>query len=53
MGEHLTISNRGPVATVMMARPEVHNAFNEALIAELHDVQTSRRDVSGGGAGQS
>ncbi len=36
MGEHLTVSKRGPVATVMMARPEVHNAFNEALIAELH-----------------
>ncbi|HEY8766380.1 MAG TPA: enoyl-CoA hydratase-related protein [Dehalococcoidia bacterium] len=36
MGEHLTVSQRGPVATVTMARPEVHNAFNEALIAELH-----------------
>ncbi len=38
MGEHLTITRRGPVATVTMARPEVHNAFNEALIAELHTV---------------
>ena len=36
MGEHLTVSRRGPVATVTMTRPEVHNAFNEALIAELH-----------------
>ncbi len=36
MGEHLTVSKRESVATVMMARPDVHNAFNEALIAELH-----------------
>ena len=36
MGEHLRITHDGPVATVTMARPEVHNAFNEALIAELH-----------------
>ncbi len=36
MAEHLTVSHIGPVATVTMARPEVHNAFNEALIAELH-----------------
>ena len=30
-GEHLIISRRGPSATVMMARPEVQNAPNEAL----------------------
>lgn len=36
MGEHLRVERRGAVATVTMARPEVHNAFNEALIAELH-----------------
>src|SRR5438128_316675 len=35
MGDYLTVSLRDPVATVTMARPEVHNAFNEALIAEL------------------
>jgi methylglutaconyl-CoA hydratase len=27
----------GPVATVTMARPDVHNAFNERLIAQLHE----------------
>lgn len=31
----LRITHAGPVATVMMARPEVHNAFNETVIAEL------------------
>jgi methylglutaconyl-CoA hydratase len=36
MGESLKLTRTGPVATVTMARPEVHNAFNEALIAELH-----------------
>jgi methylglutaconyl-CoA hydratase len=38
MGEpkHLKLTRTGSVATVTMARPEVHNAFNEALIAELH-----------------
>jgi 1,4-dihydroxy-2-naphthoyl-CoA synthase len=58
MPEHLRVTKEGPVATVTMARPEVHNAFNQALIAELHtvfekskpkwatDVETSRRDVS-------
>lgn len=36
MPDHLRITQTGPVATVTMTRPEVHNAFNEALIAELH-----------------
>ena len=36
MPTHLRITHDGPVATITMARPEVHNAFNEALIAELH-----------------
>ena len=35
MDEVLTISHIGPIATVTMARPDVHNAFNEHLIAEL------------------
>src|SRR6058998_1239913 len=30
-------SVEGPVATVTMVRPDVHNAFNEHLIAGLHD----------------
>ncbi len=31
----LLISQDGPVARVMLNRPEVRNAFNEELIAEL------------------
>jgi len=31
------VTKIGSVATVTMARPEVHNAFNEHLIAKLHD----------------
>lgn len=31
----IEIERRGPVATVWMNRPEVHNAFNEMFIAEL------------------
>jgi len=33
---HLRIERSGIVAYVTLARPEVHNAFNEVLIAELH-----------------
>ncbi|MEO8457589.1 MAG: enoyl-CoA hydratase-related protein, partial [Chloroflexota bacterium] len=36
MVQHVRVTCTGSVATVTMARPEVHNAFNEALIAELH-----------------
>jgi methylglutaconyl-CoA hydratase len=35
--QYVRISKDGPVATVTMARPEVHNAFNEHLISQLHD----------------
>jgi methylglutaconyl-CoA hydratase len=41
MDEYLTLTRDGPVATVMMARPDVHNAFNEHLIAQLHDAFSS------------
>ena len=35
-GQHyVTLSRRGPVATVTLDRPEVHNAFNEEVIAQL------------------
>ena len=37
---HLNISRQGAVVRVMLARPEVRNAFNEALIAELTDTFT-------------
>ncbi len=35
MYETLEILRDGPIATIWMNRPDVHNAFNEALIAEL------------------
>ena len=35
MHETLEILRDGPVATIWMNRPDVHNAFNEQLIAEL------------------
>jgi methylglutaconyl-CoA hydratase len=38
--QHLRLVRRGIAAYVMLARPEVHNAFNERLIAELRDVFT-------------
>ena len=40
-------SVEGPVATVTMARPDVHNAFNEDLIAQLHDAFGSLSDDDG------
>ncbi len=33
--ETLEIAREGGVATIWMSRPDVHNAFNEALIADL------------------
>ncbi len=33
--QFLSLSHAGPVATVMLNRPELHNAFNAQLIAEL------------------
>ena len=35
--QHLTVSRDGFAATVTLNRPDVHNAFNARLIAELHD----------------
>ena len=37
MGEYLKLTVDGPVANVTMARPDVHNAFSEHLITQLHD----------------
>jgi len=36
--ETLTVTEEGPVARVMLARPQVRNAFNEVVIAELTNV---------------
>lgn len=43
---HLHITHQGHVATITLARPEVRNAFNEELIAELTQAFTEqgRRD---------
>ena len=32
---HLEIELEGPVATIWMNRPDLHNAFDQDLIAEL------------------
>jgi methylglutaconyl-CoA hydratase len=37
----LSLSYAGPVATVTLARPELHNAFNATMIAELRDCFTA------------
>ncbi|MCH7472886.1 enoyl-CoA hydratase/isomerase family protein [bacterium] len=39
--EHLEVEPDGPVARVWLNRPEVRNAFNPALIAELTDCLSS------------
>lgn len=36
-GQVVRLSREGAVARVTLDRPEVHNAFNEAVIAQLHD----------------
>ncbi len=35
--QHLRVERRGATAVVTLARPDVHNAFNARLIAELQD----------------
>ena len=35
MTQHLRVERDGPFARVTLARPEVRNAFNAALIEEL------------------
>jgi methylglutaconyl-CoA hydratase len=37
----IEISRAGPIATVTLARPELHNAFDAAMIGELHDCFTA------------
>jgi methylglutaconyl-CoA hydratase len=36
MSEFVRFTREGPVATLTLDRPELHNAFNAALIAQLH-----------------
>ncbi|MBN8532391.1 MAG: enoyl-CoA hydratase/isomerase family protein, partial [Alphaproteobacteria bacterium] len=35
MPKHITVSTEDRVAVVSLNRPEVHNAFNAAMIAEV------------------
>jgi methylglutaconyl-CoA hydratase len=44
---HVRIEKQEPVAAVIMGRPEVHNAFNEEVIAQLHE---AFRALGGDGA---
>lgn len=37
----ITLSRDGPVVTLTLARPELHNAFNAEMIAELRDCFTA------------
>lgn len=39
--QHVTVEREGAVATVTIRRPDVHNAFNEDVIAQLHGAFTS------------
>lgn len=41
MGEFVQIAIDGPVARVTLSRPELHNAFNEVMIGELHEAFTT------------
>ncbi len=40
MAELIQTSTQGPVATVTLNRPELHNAFNEVMIQELQEAFT-------------
>ncbi|MEZ4649977.1 MAG: enoyl-CoA hydratase-related protein [Candidatus Eisenbacteria bacterium] len=49
MEPKLRIRERGPIREIRLHRPEVHNAFDEQLIAELSDAfGTVRSDVESG-----
>jgi methylglutaconyl-CoA hydratase len=37
MNDSVLLEEQGPVATLALNRPDVRNAFNAAMIAELHD----------------
>ena len=59
MAEFISVNTRDAVATVTLTRAELHNAFNEVVIAELTgafrtlDVDESVRMVVLAGAGKS
>ena len=41
MYTHITLSKDGPVATLTLNRPDVHNAFNAEMIGDLRDCFTA------------
>src|SRR5947208_303099 len=47
VGTAVIITRNGPFATVTMTRPDVHNAFNEHLIAQLHNAFRSLGEDDG------
>src|SRR5580692_3389075 len=44
--EHLTTRREGPVEYLTLNRPDVRNAFNEIVIAELTDWASHARDLA-------
>ena len=51
----INLSQAGPIATITLARPDLHNAFDAAMIGELHDClyrAGGRRFGARGGAGR-
>jgi len=42
----IELSQTGPIATITLARPDLHNAFDAAMIGELHDAFTVLADDS-------
>lgn len=47
MPQHLALSRDGPVATLTLSRPELHNAFNAQLVAELRAACDELRAAAG------
>ena len=41
MTQHIAIERQGPIGLVTLNRPERHNAFDDALVAELTDALRS------------
>ncbi|MGZ5598429.1 MAG: enoyl-CoA hydratase-related protein, partial [Usitatibacter sp.] len=47
MSESLAVERQGPIGLVTMNRPERHNAFDDALIAELTEALRSMEAEDG------
>jgi methylglutaconyl-CoA hydratase len=47
MAELITLEREGPLATLTLNRPELHNAFNAQLIAELREACAGLRGAAG------